>query len=185
MCHFWAIFVQDKCNNKFLKFLGFFQNSPFMLKTSVSSKNAAFSSENGLFVSKNPVISTKNSFFSKVVGFSSKNSVFFDRKCWIFEKNTSFPAKIIPFWRMILRKSSFKIKSNFSNFQKFWIGLDFLPIGNLVFSDFRFSDIFIENFVSGLFRKAFRILSWFFFRTFSDISTDFQIEIISRQKALS
>ena len=183
MCHFWAIFVQDKCNNKFLKFLGFFQNSPFMLKTSVSSKNAAFSSENGLFARKNPVISSKNSFFTKFAGFSCENSLFSIKNVGFSRKILHFWQKIITFWRMILRKSSFKIKRNFSNFQKFWIGLDFLPTGNLVFSDFRFSDIFIENFVSGLFRRAFRILSWFFFRPFSDISTDFQVEIISRQKA--
>ena len=108
--------------------------------------------------------------FTKVAGFSCENSLFSIKKCWIFEKNTSFSTKIIPFWRMILRKSSFKIKRNFSNFQKFWIGLDFLPTGNLVFSDFRFSDIFLSkilflDFFEGSF-EFFRGFSSIHFRTF-------------------
>ena len=163
MCHFWAIFVQDKCNNKFLKFLGFFQNSPFMLKTSVSTENswflrwnAEFSSQNWLFDSTNDTISSEILYF---------------------------PMEIIPFWRKIPRKSSWKIKRNFSNFQQFWICLDFLPRGNPLFLDFRFFLYFLLKNTS--FRTFLKGVSnsLIVFRTFSDICTEFQVEIISRQEA--
>lgn len=112
-----------------------------MLQTSVSSKKSLFSC-------KNVAISSKNWLFL------SENDVF-------PSKMIHFPRKIPLLWHNILRKSSFKIKRNFGNFQKIWNSLDFLPRGNSFLSDFRFSDIFYRKLVSS-FRAFSKGVSDFF-----------------------
>ena len=112
-----------------------------MLQTSVSSKKSLFSCKNVALYCENRLFSSKNDVFSTEI--------------------LHFPRKRTPLWHNILRKSSFKIKRNFGNFQKIWNSLDFLPRGNSFLSDFRFSDIFYRKLVSS-FRAFSKGVSNFF-----------------------
>ena len=133
-----------------------------MVKTSVSIKNSSFLRWNSEFSSKNWLFESTNDTISSEI--------------------LLFPMKII--WRKIPWKSSWKIKRNFSNFQKFWISLDFLPRGNPFFwiSGFFFWYFLSKNTSFRTFLKGVSN-SLIVFRTFSDICTEFQVEIISRQEA--